>query len=90
MLGLILLFCTILKRDIKDLGLYSLSDLDSLIYIAIAFSAVTTILTHHISDEQPDGYQFTSGRSGVLSQPVLIQVSSYFHLTEIPGSFAAH
>lgn len=54
------------------------------------FNKVTTILSHHISDEHPDGYQFTSGRSEVLSQTVLIWVSSYFQLTKIPGSFAAH
>lgn len=37
-LGFILLVCTILKRDIEDQGLYSITDLDSLIYIEIAFS----------------------------------------------------
>lgn len=79
-----LLVCNILKRDIEDQGLYSLSDLDSLIYIAVAFSTQSQ-LTHHISDKQPDGCQFTSGRSGVLSQTVLNKFPAISNLQKFQG-----
>lgn len=85
-LAFILLVCTIFKRDIKAQGLYSLSDLDSLIYVAIAFSTqsqpywpITFLMNKQMgtSSLQEDW--------GVLSQTAVIQVSAISSVQKFQG-----